>query len=56
MNAIAKPEATSTRIISFNVNGLRARLHQLQSVIDQDASDIIGLQNAGINRVKYPKN
>ena len=54
MNAIAKPEATSTRIISFNVNGLRARLHQLQSVIDQHSPDIIGLQEIKVSNEEFP--
>ena len=54
MNAIAKPEATSTRIISFNVNGLRARLHQLQSVIDQHDPDIIGLQEIKVSNEEFP--
>lgn len=54
MNSIAKPEATSTRIMSFNVNGLRARLHQLQSVIDQHAPDIIGLQEIKVSNEEFP--
>ena len=37
------------RIISFNVNGLRARLHQLQAVIDQHNPDIIGLQETNVS-------
>ena len=54
MNVIAKPDSTSTRIISFNVNGLRARLHQLQSVIDQHAPDIIGLQEIKVSNEEFP--
>ncbi|MGY8849258.1 MAG: exodeoxyribonuclease III [Pseudomonadales bacterium] len=54
MNVIAKPDPTSTRIISFNVNGLRARLHQLQSVIDQHAPDIIGLQEIKVSNEEFP--
>jgi Exonuclease III len=32
------------KIISFNINGLRARPHQLQAIIEQHNPDIIGLQ------------
>ena len=34
------------KIISFNINGLRARLHQLQAIIDKHQPDVIGLQAA----------
>ena len=54
MNAIVKPDAATTRIISFNVNGLRARLHQLQTVIDQHAPDIIGLQEIKVSNEEFP--
>lgn len=42
------------RIISFNVNGLRARLHQLQAVIDQHNPDIIGLQETKVSNEEFP--
>ena len=42
------------RIISFNVNGLRARLHQLQDVIDQHNPDIIGLQETKVSNEEFP--
>lgn len=32
------------KIISFNINGLRARLHQLKAIIDKHQPDVIGLQ------------
>ena len=54
MNAIVKPDPATTRIISFNVNGLRARLHQLQAVIDQHAPDIIGLQEIKVSNEEFP--
>lgn len=44
----------TTRIISFNVNGLRARLHQLQAVIDQHNPDIIGLQETKVSNEEFP--
>ena len=42
------------RIISFNVNGLRSRLHQLQAVIDQHSPDIIGLQETKVSDEEFP--
>ena len=44
----------TTRIISFNVNGLRARLHQLQAVVDQHSPDIIGLQETKVSDEEFP--
>jgi len=44
----------STRIISFNVNGLRARLHQLRAVIEQHSPDIIGLQETKVSNDEFP--
>lgn len=44
----------SARIISFNVNGLRSRLHQLQAVIDQHSPDIIGLQETKVSDEEFP--
>jgi exodeoxyribonuclease III len=44
----------SARIISFNVNGLRSRLHQLQAVIDQHSPDIIGLQETKVSDDEFP--
>jgi len=54
VNAIVKLDPATTRIISFNVNGLRARLHQLQAVIDQHAPDIIGLQEIKVSNEEFP--
>lgn len=42
------------KIVSFNVNGLRARLHQLQALIDKHAPDIIGLQETKVNDPDFP--
>ena len=47
-------DRSTTRIISFNVNGLRARLHQLQAMIDQHAPDIIGLQEIKVSNEEFP--
>ncbi|WP_440877452.1 exodeoxyribonuclease III [Thalassotalea sp. PLHSN55] len=42
------------KIISFNINGLRARLHQLQAIIDKHAPDIIGLQEIKVHDEAFP--
>ncbi len=47
-------KSKATKIISFNVNGLRARLHQLQAVIDQHDPDIIGLQETKVSNDDFP--
>ena len=46
--------SSTTRVISFNVNGLRARLHQLQAVIDQHNPDIVGLQETKVSNEEFP--
>jgi len=42
------------KIISFNINGLRARLHQLQAIIDKHHPDIIGLQEIKVHNDAFP--
>ena len=42
------------KIISFNINGLRARLHQLQAIIDKHEPDIIGLQEIKVHNDAFP--
>jgi len=42
------------KIISFNINGVRARLAQLQSVIDLHQPDIIGLQEIKVDNAQFP--
>ncbi|WP_371372552.1 exodeoxyribonuclease III [Thalassotalea aquiviva] len=42
------------KIISFNINGLRARLHQLQALIDKHQPDIIGLQEIKVHDEAFP--
>ncbi|KFZ37965.1 exodeoxyribonuclease III [Shewanella mangrovi] len=43
------------KIVSFNINGLRARLHQLQALIDTHAPDIIGLQETKVHDEAFPQ-
>ena len=42
------------KIISFNINGIRARLHQLQTLIDKHQPDIIGLQEIKVDNSQFP--
>ena len=42
------------KVISFNINGIRARLHQLQALIDAHQPDIIGLQEIKVHDDAFP--
>lgn len=42
------------KIVSFNINGLRARPHQLQEIIDQHAPAVIGLQETKVDDPQFP--
>ncbi|MEX1215788.1 exodeoxyribonuclease III [Saccharospirillum sp.] len=42
------------RIISFNINGIRARLHQLEALRDQQKPDILCLQEIKVHDDMYP--
>ncbi|MBE8168118.1 MAG: exodeoxyribonuclease III [Shewanella sp.] len=42
------------KILSFNINGLRARLHQLQALIDTHQPDVIGLQETKVHDEAFP--
>ncbi|QXC58581.1 exodeoxyribonuclease III [Vibrio mimicus] len=43
------------KVISFNINGLRARLHQLQALIDKHQPDVIGLQEIKVHDDAFPR-
>ncbi|NLS11322.1 exodeoxyribonuclease III [Vibrio sp. SM6] len=43
------------KIISFNINGLRARLPQLQALIDKHQPDVIGLQEIKVHDEAFPR-
>lgn len=42
------------RFVSFNVNSIRVRLHQLRAVIDKHAPDVIGLQETKVQDDEFP--
>ncbi|MFP8965295.1 exodeoxyribonuclease III [Pokkaliibacter sp. CJK22405] len=41
-------------IISFNINGIRARLHQLEAIIELHQPDVIGLQEIKVADEQFP--
>jgi exodeoxyribonuclease-3 len=42
------------KVVSFNVNSIRVRLHQLQSVIETYQPDVIGLQETKVPDDEFP--
>ncbi|WP_330924648.1 exodeoxyribonuclease III [Candidatus Sororendozoicomonas aggregata] len=42
------------KISSFNVNGIRSRLHQLKALIEQHEPDVIGLQETKVSDEDFP--
>lgn len=42
------------KLVCFNVNGLRSRLHQLAAVIDKYQPDVIGLQETKVVDEQFP--
>lgn len=42
------------KLISFNINGIRARIPQLQAIIDHHQPDVIGLQESKVNDPDFP--
>lgn len=42
------------KIITFNVNGIRARLHQLEAVIEKHQPEVIGLQEIKVADEDFP--
>ncbi|MAG42713.1 MAG: exodeoxyribonuclease III [Oceanospirillaceae bacterium] len=42
------------KVVSFNINGVRARPHQLEAIRDQLAPDIIGLQETKVHDEQFP--
>lgn len=42
------------KIVSFNVNGLRARFHQLEALVASQNPDIIGLQETKVHDSEFP--
>ncbi len=47
-------EKKNMKVVSFNINGIRARLHQLQALIDAHQPDVIGLQEIKVHDEQFP--
>lgn len=43
------------KIMSFNVNGIRARTHQLEAVLEQHQPDVLGLQETKVEDGLFPE-
>lgn len=43
------------KVVSFNINGIRARLHQLEALIEKHQPDVIGLQEIKVHNEQFPK-
>lgn len=43
------------KIVSFNVNGLRSRPHQLEALRDRHDPDIVGLQETKVDDTAFPR-
>lgn len=42
------------KFISFNINGIRARIHQLSALIEKHSPDVIGLQEIKVDNPVFP--
>lgn len=47
--------AKPMKIVSFNTNGIRARPHQLQALVEQHRPDIIGIQETKVTDAEFPR-
>lgn len=45
---------STMKFVSFNINGLRARPHQLAAIIEQHQPDVIGLQETKVHDDMFP--
>ncbi|MBU1296724.1 MAG: endonuclease/exonuclease/phosphatase family protein, partial [Gammaproteobacteria bacterium] len=42
------------KFVSFNINGLRARPHQIEALVEKLAPDVIGLQEIKVHDDAFP--
>ncbi|WP_025732961.1 exodeoxyribonuclease III [Carnimonas nigrificans] len=42
------------KLMSFNINGVRARPHQLQALVEKHSPDVIGLQETKVRDSEFP--
>ena len=43
------------KLVSFNVNGIRAREHQLRALVEEHAPDLIGIQETKVHDDQFPE-
>lgn len=43
------------KLVSFNINGIRARLHQIEALIHKHQPDLIGLQEIKVQDSEFPQ-
>ncbi|MEE8041710.1 MAG: exodeoxyribonuclease III [Pseudomonadales bacterium] len=43
------------RLVSFNINGIRARLHQLRAIVDKHDPEVIALQETKVADDEFPR-
>ncbi|MDI5936599.1 exodeoxyribonuclease III [Halomonas kalidii] len=43
------------RLVSFNINGIRARLHQLEALVESHRPAVIGLQETKVQDSEFPR-
>jgi exodeoxyribonuclease-3 len=43
------------RLVSFNINGIRARLHQLEALVEAHEPAVIGLQETKVQDSEFPR-
>lgn len=43
------------RLVSFNINGIRARLHQLEALVTTQRPAVIGLQETKVQDAEFPR-
>lgn len=43
------------RLVSFNINGIRARLHQLEALVTTQRPAVIGLQETKVHDAEFPR-
>ncbi|WP_413773656.1 endonuclease/exonuclease/phosphatase family protein, partial [Klebsiella sp. X1-16S-Nf21] len=46
--------AATMKFVSFNINGLRARPHQLAAIVEKHQPDVIGLQETKVHDDMFP--
>jgi len=54
MAPLSLPPIKTMKIVSFNTNGIRARPHQLQRLVDELRPDIIGIQETKVRDSEFP--